>query len=146
MSEAPATIEVLLVEDSSADARLTQEVLKGGKIRNHLTVVTDGVEALSYLRREGRYRDALRPDLVLLDLNLPKMDGGEVLREMKEDPDLRRIPVVVLTSSSAESDVLRSYELHANSYITKPPSLTELSDALKALHIYWFAIVRMPPE
>ncbi len=138
--------EILLVEDNPGDVLLTRKAFERARIANILHTVGDGEEAMDFLRKRGAHTEAPTPDLVLLDLNLPKMDGGEVLREMKEDPDLRRIPVVVLTSSSAESDVLRSYELHANSYITKPPSLTELSDALKALHIYWFAIVRMPPE
>ena len=133
MSEAPATIEVLLVEDSSADARLTQEVLKGGKIRNHLTVVTDGVEALSYLRREGRYCDALRPDLVLLDLNLPKMDGREVLKRIRTDPALWSIPVVVLTTSGAEGDVAGAFAERADSYLQKPVDLHAFTRILEGL-------------
>jgi two-component system, chemotaxis family, response regulator Rcp1 len=120
MNDARPTIEVLLVEDSQADARLTSEVLKGGTIRNHLTVVTDGVEALSYLRREGRYRDAIRPDVVLLDLNLPKMDGREVLKRIRTDPSLFGIPVVVLTTSSAEVDIAAAYAERADSYLQKP--------------------------
>jgi two-component system, chemotaxis family, response regulator Rcp1 len=132
MNEAPATIEVLLVEDSPADARLTQEVLKGGDIRNHLTIVTDGVEALSYLRREGQYRDALRPDLVLLDLNLPKMDGREVLKRIRTDPALWSIPVIVLTASGAEGDVAGAFAERA-SYLQKPVDLLAFTQIVKRL-------------
>ncbi len=133
MNEAPATIEVLLVEDSPADARLTQEVLKGGRICNRLTVVTDGVEALSYLRREGRYCDALRPDLVLLDLNLPKMDGREVLKRIRTDPSLWSIPVVVLTTSGAEGDVAGAYAERADSYLQKPVDLQAFTRIVEGL-------------
>jgi two-component system, chemotaxis family, response regulator Rcp1 len=133
MNGAPATIEVLLVEDSPADARLTQEVLKGGDICNHLTVVTDGVEALSYLRREGRYCDALRPDLVLLDLNLPKMDGREVLKRIRTDPALWSIPVIVLTTSGAEGDVAGAYAERADSYLQKPVNLQAFTRIVEGL-------------
>jgi chemotaxis family two-component system response regulator Rcp1 len=133
MIDARATIEVLLVEDSLADARLTQEVLKGGDIRNHVTVVTDGVEALSYLRREGRHSDALRPDVVLLDLNLPKMDGREVLKRIRTDPDLHAMPVIVLTTSGAEGDVAGAFADRANSYMQKPVDLQAFSRIVEGL-------------
>ena len=133
MSDAPATIEVLLVEDSPADARLTQEVLKAGSIRNRLTVVTDGVEALCYLRREGRYRDAPRPDLVLLDLNLPKMDGREVLTSIRTDPYLHGIPVIVLTTSGAEADVAGAFAERADSYLVKPVDAQAFSTIVAGL-------------
>jgi chemotaxis family two-component system response regulator Rcp1 len=133
MIDARATIEVLLVEDSLADARLTQEVLKGGDIRNHVTVVTDGVEALSYLRREGRHSAALRPDVVLLDLNLPKMDGREVLKRIRTDPDLHAMPVIVLTTSGAEGDVAGAFAERANSYMQKPVDLQAFSRIVEGL-------------
>jgi CheY-like chemotaxis protein len=133
MSESQATIEVLLVEDSPADARLTQEVLKGGDIRKHLTIVKDGVEALSYLRREGRYRDALRPDVVLLDLNLPKMDGREVLKRIRTDPALWSIPVIVLTTSGAEGDVAGAFAEQADSYLQKPVDLIAFTRIVEGL-------------
>ncbi len=133
MSESQATIEVLLVEDSPADARLTQEVLKGGDICKHLTIVKDGVEALSYLRREGRYRDALRPDVVLLDLNLPKMDGREVLKRIRTDPALWSIPVIVLTTSGAEGDVAGAFAEQADSYLQKPVDLIAFTRIVEGL-------------
>jgi chemotaxis family two-component system response regulator Rcp1 len=134
MSEAQATIEVLLVEDSPADARLTQEVLKGGDIRkHHLTVVKDGVEALSYLRREGPYCDAPRPDVVLLDLNLPKMDGREVLKRIRTDPALWSIPVIVLTTSGAEGDVAGAFAEQADSYLQKPVDLIAFTRIVEGL-------------
>src|ERR687884_1433856 len=123
MQSATRAIEILLVEDSPGDVRLTREALRDGKVRNNLSVVTDGVEALAFLRREGRYADAPRPDLILLDLNLPKKDGREVLAEIKADPNLRRIPVVVLTTSEAEQDIVETYNLHANCYVKKPVDL-----------------------
>ena len=118
-------IEILLVEDNPGDVRLTEEALREGKVWNHLSVVPDGVAALEFLRRRGAYADAPRPDLILLDLNLPKKDGREVLAEIKQDERLRRIPVVILTTSKAEEDVLRTYNLHANCYITKPVDLEQ---------------------
>jgi CheY-like chemotaxis protein len=133
MSEARATIEVLLVEDSPADARLTQEVLKGGDVRNHLTVVTDGVDGLAYLRREGRFGDAPRPDVVLLDLNLPKMDGWEVLARIRTDPALRGIPVIVLSASGSERDRARAATEGADSYLRKPMDLEAFSRAVASL-------------
>jgi CheY-like chemotaxis protein len=133
MNDAPATLEVLLVEDSLADARLTREVLKGGDVRNRLTIVTDGVEALSYLRREGKYGDARRPDLVLLDLNLPRMDGREVLTRIRTDPALFGIPVVVLTASGAESDIAGAYTDRADSYLQKPVDAAAFSQVVARL-------------
>ena len=132
-----APVEILLVEDNPGDVRLTQEALKEAKVLNNLSVVRDGVEAMAFLRREGRYGNAIRPDLILLDLNLPRKDGREVLAEIKADPYLRRIPVVVLTTSSAQQDILKSYDLHANGYITKPVGLDQFVTVLKALEDFW---------
>jgi chemotaxis family two-component system response regulator Rcp1 len=139
-------IEILLVEDNPAEVRLTREVLKEGKVRNHVSVVSDGVEALAFLRRGAGFEGTPRPDLVLLDLNLPRKDGREVLAEMKDDPNLRRIPVVVLTTSRAEEDVLRSYSLHANCYITKPVDLNQFITVVKSIDEFWLTIVRLPPN
>ncbi len=137
-------IEILLVEDNPGDVRLTQEVLKDGKFMNHLSVVDDGVSALQYLRRQGKYRDAMRPDMVLLDLNLPGKDGREVLGEMKTDPFLRRIPVVILTTSSAEADVLKSYDLYANCYIVKPVDLGQFVKVVRSIEDFWLSVVKLP--
>ena len=137
-------IEILLVEDNPGDVRLTQEVLKEGRIRNTLNVVVDGVEALAYLRREGAFADAALQDLVLLDLNLPKKDCREVLAEIKGDPELRKIPVVVLTTSAAEVDILRAYDLHANCYITKPVDLDQFEEVVRSIEDFWLAIVKLP--
>jgi CheY-like chemotaxis protein len=139
-------IEVLLVEDNPGDVRLTREALKEGKVHNHLSVAADGVEALAFLRRQGRYADAPRPDLILLDLNLPKKDGREVLEEIKSDPALRTIPVVILTTSEAERDIARAYDLHANCYITKPVDLDQFITVVKSIEDFWFTIVKLPPE
>jgi len=139
-------IEVLLVEDNPGDVRLTREALKDGKVSNHLSVMQDGVEALRFLRREGPYAGAPRPDVVLLDLNLPKKDGRQVLQEMKQDRSLRTIPVVVLTSSDAERDIVGAYELQANCYITKPVDLDQFITAVKSIEDFWFSIVKLPPE
>ncbi len=139
-------IEILLVEDNLADIRLTQEALKEEKLHNNLSVVNDGVEALAFLRREGKYANAVRPDLILLDLNLPRKDGREVLKEIKNDPDLKAIPVVVLTISDAEKDILASYNLHANCYITKPLDLNQFSRVVKSIQDFWLTIVRLPPN
>ncbi len=139
-------VEILLVEDNPGDARLTKEALKDGKVYNRLTVVPDGVEALAYLRREGQYAGAAQPDLILLDLNLPRKDGREVLAEIKADDRLKRIPVVILTSSSAEQDVLKSYGLHANCYVTKPVDLDQFMAAVKAIEDFWLTVVTLPPE
>jgi two-component system, chemotaxis family, response regulator Rcp1 len=137
-------VKILLVEDNPADVRLTIEALKEGKIINRLNVVKDGVEALDYLQRRGAFTDAPRPDLVLLDLNLPKKDGREVLDEIKRDDDLKRIPVVVLTTSQAEEDILKSYNLHANCYISKPVDLEQFIAVVKTIEDFWLAVVSLP--
>jgi chemotaxis family two-component system response regulator Rcp1 len=137
--------EILLVEDNPADVRLTREALNSDRLWNHLNVAKDGVEAMAYLRREGKFASAVRPDLILLDLNLPKKDGREVLAEIKADPDLMRIPVVVLTTSDAEEDILKTYGLHANCYITKPVDLRQFMKVLKSIEDFWLAIVKLPP-
>jgi CheY-like chemotaxis protein len=137
-------IEILLVEDNPADVRLTMEALKEEKLYNNLSVVNDGVDALEFLRREGKYANAVRPDLILLDLNLPRKDGREVLHEIKNDPDLKTIPVVVLTISEAEKDILVSYNLHANCYITKPLDLNQFSRVVKSIQDFWLTIVKLP--
>ena len=139
-----APIEILLVEDNAADVRLTKEALREGKVHNRLTVARDGVEALEVLRRVGKHADAPRPDLILLDLNLPRKDGREVLAEIKADDDLRRIPVVVLTTSSAELDIVKSYDLHANCYINKPVDLDKFFDVVKTIDEFWLTVVRLP--
>jgi CheY-like chemotaxis protein len=137
-------VEILLVEDNDGDVRLTFEALKEGKVHNRLTVARDGVEALSILRREGAHRAAPRPDLILLDLNLPRRDGREVLADIKADEALRRIPVVVLTTSKAEEDIARSYDLHANCYITKPVDLDRFLSVVKSIDDFWLSVVRLP--
>jgi len=136
-------VEVLLIEDNPGDVRLTMEAFKEGKIRNHLSVVSDGVEALAFLRREGPYANAPRPDIILLDLNLPKKDGRDVLAEIKTEEDLKRIPVVVLTTSNAEKDILGAYDLHTNRYITKPVDFAQFVTAVKLIEDFWFAIIKM---
>ncbi len=138
-------IEILLVEDSPTDALLTQEALSQAKLINRLHIVEDGVEAIAFLRRQGKYADAPRPHIILLDLNLPKKDGREVLKEIKADDDLRVIPVIVLTTSNAEQDVLRSYHLHANCYITKPVGFESFVEAARSMENFWFAVVTLPP-
>ena len=137
-------IEVLLVEDDPGDVLMTQEAFEEHKVRNRLTVVSDGAEALSYLRREGAYEGAQRPDLILLDLNLPRRDGREVLEEIKKDDDLCRIPVVVLTTSAADEDILRSYQLHANAYVTKPVDLDQFMSAVRQIDEFFVQVVRLP--
>jgi len=137
-------IEILLVEDNPADVRLTVEVLKETKVRNTLTVAADGIEALDLLRRIGRYTHAVRPDLILLDLNLPRKDGRQVLAEIKADLDLRRIPVVILTSSKAEEDIVKSYNLYANCYVTKPVDLEQFVKVVKSIEDFWLTIVKLP--
>jgi len=137
-------IEILLVEDNPGDARLTREALNEGKVLNHMEVVEDGVEALAYLRQTGQYITATRPDVILLDLNLPRMDGRELLAIIKTDPDLKRIPVVVLTTSRAEEDIIKSYDLYANCFITKPVDLDQFITVVKSIEDFWFTIVKLP--
>lgn len=139
-------IRILLVEDNPGDVRLTKEALKEAKVRNQLSVVEDGVAAMNFLRREAEYADAERPDLILLDLNLPKKDGREVLEEIKQDPALKRIPIVVLTTSRAEQDILQSYDLYANCYVTKPVDLDQFINIVKSIEDFWLTIVRLPSE
>ncbi len=139
-------IEILLVEDSPSDTALTIEALKSGKVVNRLDHVEDGVEALAYLRREGKYSDAGKPDLIMLDLNLPRKDGREVLEELKSDPVLKTIPVIVLTTSRSDKDILRSYELHANCYITKPVEFANFLDVIKSIEQFWLTVVTLPQE
>ena len=140
------SVEILLVEDNPGDARLALEALKDNKIRNELHTVEDGVEAMNFLRKKGKYSNVPRPDLILLDLNLPKKDGREVLAEIKEDDKLKAIPVVVLTISKAEEDILKSYNLHANCYITKPLDLKQFIKVVKSIKSFWFSIVKLPPK
>lgn len=139
-------VEILLVEDNPGDERLTREALKEGKVYSNLHWVKDGVEALEFLRQDGIYGGAPRPDIILLDLNLPKKDGREVLSEIKLDPALKRIPVVVLTTSKAEEDVLRSYNLHANCYVTKPVDLDKFIVVVKSIDMFWLTVVTLPPN
>ena len=138
------SIEILLVEDSEGDVRLTREALHDAKLANNLHVVTDGEAALAYLRRQAPYSEAPKPDLILLDLNLPKKDGREVLAEIKSDPVLRRIPVVVLTTSQAERDIITSYDLHANCFISKPVDLDQFVTVVSSIKEFWFTIVKLP--
>jgi two-component system, chemotaxis family, response regulator Rcp1 len=137
-------IEILLVEDSPSDVRLTQEALRRAKVNNRLTVARDGIEALASLRQEGEHSNAPRPDLILLDLNLPKKNGRDVLAEIKGDENLKRIPVVILTTSHAEQDILRSYDLHANCYITKPVDLHQFIGVIQSIEGFWLTVVRLP--
>ena len=139
-------IDILLVEDSPSDVRLTREALKEAKVLNTLHVVQDGVAALEFLRKEGPYAGSQSPDLILLDLNLPKKDGREVLAEVKRDENLRRIPVVILTTSRAEEDVVRSYNLHANAYVTKPVDLQQFLEVVRTIEAFWLAVVTLPPS
>ena len=137
-------IEILLVEDNPGDVRLTREALKEAKVRNNLSVVSDGVEAMAFLRREGVYSTAPRPDIVLLDLNLPRKDGRQVLTEVKADPELRRIPVVILTTSKAEEDILKTYDLHANCFITKPVDFDQFVKVVQSIEHFWLSVVTLP--
>ncbi len=139
-------IELLLVEDSEPDVRLTIEALHEAKVKNRLWVVEDGVEAIDFLRRQNKYADSPRPDLILLDLNLPRKDGRQVLKEIKSDDSLKRIPVVVLTTSKSEEDVLRAYNLHANCYITKPVDFNRFMEVVKSIETFWLTVVRLPDE
>jgi len=146
MSDIHELVHILLVEDNPGDVRLTREALKEAKFRNTLDVVGDGVEALAYLRQQGQYTGAVRPHLIMLDLNLPRMDGREVLAAVKKDADLRRIPVVVLSSSQAETDIARAYELHANCYVTKPVDIDHFLQVVKSIEEFWVEIVRLPSQ
>ncbi len=139
-------IEILLVEDNPGDVRLTKEALMEGKVLNKLHTVEDGMEALAFLNQEGKYADVPRPELILLDLNLPKKDGRDVLAEIKSNGDLRRIPVVVLTTSRSEQDILKSYDLNANCYITKPVDLDQFISVVKSINEFWLSIVKLPGE
>jgi chemotaxis family two-component system response regulator Rcp1 len=140
------TVEILLVEDNPGDARLTLEAFKEGKVLNNITIMGDGVEALAYLRQQGHYADAVQPDIILLDLNLPKMDGREVLAEIKADERLKKIPVVVLTTSEAEEDVARAYSSHANCYITKPVELEQFLNVVQSIDSFWLSLVKLPSQ
>jgi two-component system, chemotaxis family, response regulator Rcp1 len=140
------TVEILLVEDNPGDARLAQEAIREARMRNRLNWVLDGVEALTFLRKEGKHKQAPRPDLILLDLNLPRKDGRELLAEIKGDEQLKRIPVVVLTTSEAEEDISRVYRLKANCYIAKPPQLDDLVKIVKSIEEFWFRVARLPAE
>ena len=136
---------ILLVEDNAGDVRLTREALLEGKLANELIVASDGIEALAILRREGAHQNTARPDIILLDLNLPKKDGRQVLAEIKQDPLLMRIPVVVLTTSKAEEDIIRTYNLHANCYITKPVEFDKFVGVIRSIDDFWLTVVRLPP-
>ncbi|MFB3895170.1 MAG: response regulator [bacterium] len=139
-------IEILLVEDNPGDARLAMEALKDAKVKNNISWVKDGVEAIEYLHKSGRFANAIRPDLIFLDLNLPKKDGREVLSEIKEDDQFKRIPVVILTVSKAEEDIMKTYNLHANCYVTKPIDLEQFAKVVKSIEDFWFTIVKLPPN
>lgn len=143
---APRPIEILLVEDNPGDVRLTIEALRDAKVHNRVSIAKDGVEAMAFLRREGPYADARRPDLILLDLNLPKKDGREVLAEIKADNRLKHIPVVILTTSHAEQDILKSYDLHANCYVTKPVDLDQFITVVRSIEDFWLTVVALPQE
>lgn len=140
----PMPIDILLVEDNAGDVRLTQEVLKGSKVHNNLMVANNGQEALNCLHKVGKYKGVPRPDLILLDLNLPVMDGREVLEKIKDNADFKRIPVVILTTSKAEEDIIKTYNLHANCYVTKPVDLDQFVKVVKSLEDFWLAIVKLP--
>jgi len=146
MTDGGSPVEILLVEDNPGDERLTREALREGKVYHNLHWVKDGVEAMQFLRREGKFTGAVHPDIILLDLNLPKKDGREVLEEIKSDDVLKRIPVVVLTTSKAEEDVLRTYNLHANCYVTKPVDLEKFIVVVKSIDVFWLTVVTLPPD
>ena len=139
-------VEILLVEDNAGDVRLAREGLRECKLLNNLSVTDDGVKALAFLRRQGEYANVPRPDLIMLDLNLPRKDGREVLREIKEDERLKCIPVVILTTSKAEEDIVKSYSLHANCYVTKPLAIEQFISVVQAIETFWFTIVKLPPR
>jgi two-component system response regulator len=140
------TVDILLVEDNPGDVRLTKEALRDAKVLNEIYVARDGVEAMEFMHREGSFADVPVPDLILLDLNLPRKDGREVLDEIKKDPKLKHIPVVVLTTSKADEDIIKTYNLHANAYITKPVDLNRFVEIMHALEEFWFTIVKLPPK
>jgi two-component system, chemotaxis family, response regulator Rcp1 len=146
MGDHAKPIELLLVEDNPGDVRLTREALKEGRVLSHLNVVSDGMEAMDFLWHRGKYADSPRPDLILLDLNLPRKNGREVLQEIKTDPNLRRIPVMVLTTSNAEQDLHKAYNLHANCYITKPVDLDQFLNVVRSIEHFWFNIVTLPAD
>ncbi|MBI4965950.1 MAG: response regulator [Desulfomonile tiedjei] len=139
-------VHILLVEDNLVDVMVTKEAFGEGKVANQISVVNDGVEAMAFLRREGEYANAPRPHLILLDLNLPRKDGRELLAEIKQDPNLKRIPVIVLTTSQDEHDICKSYELHANCFVTKPVTLNEFVSVVKEIEGFWFQLVKLPPD
>ena len=139
-------IEILMVEDSPTDVLMAREALEEAKVLNNLSITNNGVEAMAFLRREGSYSNAPRPDLIFLDLNMPRKDGREVLQELKEDPQLKCIPVVVLTTSKAEEDIVKSYGLHANCYITKPVDFERFASVVKTIEEFWFTVVTLPPK
>lgn len=140
------TIDILVVEDNPGDARLIREVLNDNKLYNSLSIVNDGVEAMSFLHNEGKYSAVAKPDLIILDLNLPRKDGREVLAEIKADRELMHIPIVIMTISQAEEDILKTYKLHANCYITKPIDLNEFIKVIKSIEDFWFSVVKLPPK
>jgi len=142
----PDSIDILIVEDNPGDARLIKEVLNDNKVFNSLYLVNDGVEAMNFLKNEGKYEGVPKPDLIILDLNLPKKDGREVLAEIKANENLRQIPVVIMTISQAEEDILKSYKLHANCYITKSIDLNEFIKVIKSIEDFWFSVVKLPPK
>ena len=144
MIQKSGMVEILMVEDNPADIRLTKEAFKDAKVLNNMHIVVDGEEAMAFLRREGNYPDAPRPDLILLDLNLPKKDGREVLAEIKKDPELKRIPIVVLTTSDDEKDVFKAYDLHVNAYVKKPVDLHQFMKVVEAVEDFWLTVVRLP--
>ncbi|HWG85020.1 MAG TPA: response regulator [Deinococcales bacterium] len=146
MTENQEVIEILLVEDNPGDALLTREAFEEARVRNNLHHVTDGVQAMQFLRCEGEFTQCPRPDIILLDLNMPRKGGLEVLSEVKNDPALRDIPVVILTTSSAEEDIVKSYQSHANAYITKPVDLAKFLEVVRSLEEFWLAVVRLPPR
>jgi CheY-like chemotaxis protein len=145
MSPTASPVEILLVEDDPGDVLITREAVESSKVANNLNVVSNGEQALQYLRREAPYEDAARPGLILLDLNLPRLDGREVLAQIKQDPDLRRIPVVVLTTSSLDEDIVRSYDLHANAYVTKPVDFDQFMSVVRQVDEFFVSIVTLPP-
>jgi chemotaxis family two-component system response regulator Rcp1 len=146
LMNANTTIEILLVDDDAGDVRLTEEALKHSKMRVNLNRARDGLEGLTFLRRQNQFAAAPRPDIIFLDLNMPRMDGREMLREIKRDPDLRHIPVVVLTTSADEEDIFRSYDLHANCYVTKPVDLQQFMKVVSSIEDFWFTIVKLPTD